>query len=237
MKRFNINEFIWFLILVFTDIYLYYLISTKKIFDYVSNKTEYYIWSAIAILAIVAIFQFFKIFTIPTREKLRKGYLLFILAFILMINSKSIKEIDTLQYKGITLVISDKSIEHSHSGEAIIPKEGSIRFTKENLYSYIEQLQENPQRYVGREAVISGVVYQVQGDKNTFYIGRNVISCCIADSQNVAIICDIKEKNLPVKGQWVEVSGKIEIGSFNYKNKIIKVPIIKASSYKNINEE
>ncbi|MDD7796107.1 TIGR03943 family putative permease subunit [Clostridium sp. 'White wine YQ'] len=237
MKRFNINEFIWFLILVFIDIYLYYLISTRKIFDYVSNKTEYYIWSAIVILAFVAIFQFFKIFTIPTREKLRKGYLIFIIAFILMINSKGIKEIDTLQFKGVTVVINNTPFEHSHSGEETIPNEGKISLTKENLYSYVEQLQENPQKYVGREAVISGVVYQVQGDENTFYIGRNVISCCIADSQNVVIICNIKEKKLPQKGQWVEVSGKIEIGSFNYKNNIIKIPIIKVNSYKNVNEE
>lgn len=238
MKRFNLNEFIWFLCLIFIVGYLYYLLQTENLYNYIHPKMFYYTVFAIVLIVIVALFQSRKIFTIPSRRGMKKGYAVFLLAFVFMMYGREISGIEATEYKGVTLVLNTQEVHEDEDVHEKINNTGVIEFNKEHFFCYFEELQENPKQYLGREVSISGVVYKAEEDKGLFYLGRSVLNCCIADSQNLALVFKTEKSDIPEKGQWLKVSGIIEANEVEYKGKIVVIPTIKVVSYNRVpNEE
>ena len=67
MKKFNIDELIWFIILILLDLSIVFLIRSGNISNFVSSDMIIYFYVSIIILTIVALFQFSRIFTIKIR--------------------------------------------------------------------------------------------------------------------------------------------------------------------------
>jgi putative membrane protein len=232
MKRFNINEFIWFIILLTFTLYIYYLLSTAKITLFVHPKLAKYSAFSLVIFGELTIFQLFKVFTVKTRVKFKKGYLFFIIVLIIAIfvapgglNSAIGDK------KGITLV-SSHSIEnigkHIHTKEEVINGE-VITFNDKYYLHYLEDLSENIDKHIGKKIIISGYVTKEDKlSKDEFILTRLLINCCAADSQVLGVLCKYNIDKPVDKDTWIIVEGIVSFKENKDKNNKItgKLPLI-----------
>lgn len=242
MKRFNINEFIWFVILLIFTFYLYYLLSTTEITMFVHPKLAKYSAFSFIIFGLLTTLQFFSIFTIKTRIKFKKGYVLFMLVLIIgiFIAPRGLNQ-EIAHKKGITLVSSGSAENiggHIHTKDEVISG-NVISFNDKNYIHYLEDLSENINKHVGKKIIISGYVTKEDKlNKDEFIITRLLINCCAADSQVIGILCRGDLTKSLNKDAWVRVEGIVsykEIKDGN--NKVVsKLPLIIVQKLTNINK-
>jgi putative membrane protein len=213
MKRFNLNEFIWFIVLFSFTLYTYYLLSTGKILLFVHPEMVKYSALSFIFLGELTVFQLFKIFTIKTRVSYRKGYLLFLITLIMgvFIAPKGLNS-DIWEKKGVTLV-SSGSIEnigkHSHEEKEKIHGD-VITFNAYNYLHYLEEISENMERHKGKRVVINGFILKDNSyEKNEFLLTRVLMNCCAADSQAIGILCRSNKSHELKNGDWVRIEGTI----------------------------
>ena len=75
MKKFNIDELIWFIILILLDLSILFLIRSGNITNFVSSDMIIYFYLSIIILSIFALFQFGRIFTIKRRVEVTNKFI------------------------------------------------------------------------------------------------------------------------------------------------------------------
>ena len=71
MKRFNFDEFLWFIVLILLDLSIIYLMYTGKIDFYIGKSMIKYCYITILMISIIALFQFQNIFTWVGSSKLK----------------------------------------------------------------------------------------------------------------------------------------------------------------------
>lgn len=231
MKKFNLNEFLWFLCLIFIELYLVYLLQSKNLYNYIHPKMKYYTLSGALIIGIVLLFQIRRIFTIPSRQGVKKGYIIFLFAFTFMVYGMGITGHMATEYKGVTLILDNHQEHGEDQDHGEINETGVIEFSKEHYYCYFEELQKNPEKFKGRDVLISGVVFKTDESKGIFYLGRSVLNCCVADSENLAFIFKTPEEEMPNKAQWLEVKGILDVNKVEYKGQQVTIPTIKVLSF------
>lgn len=213
MKRFNLNEFIWFVVLLSFTLYTYYLLSTGKVLLFVHPEMVKYSALSFIFLGELTVFQFFKIFTIKTRISYKKGYLLFFITLIMgVFIAPNGLNADIWEKKGVTLV-SSGSIEnigkHSHEEKEKIQGD-VINFNAYNYLHYLEEISENIEKHKGKRVVISGFILKDNSyAKNEFLLTRVLMNCCAADSQAIGILCRSNKISEFKKDDWVRIEGTI----------------------------
>jgi putative membrane protein len=227
MKRFNINEFIWFFILSLFTLYIYLLVSSGKITLFIHPKMIKYTAFSFVIFGELAIFQLFKVFTVKTRVKFRKGYILFFLVLIvgIFIAPGGLTS-DIKNKRGVTFVSTsniENIAEHSHSEKQTI--EGDvIIFNETNYIHYLEDLSSHIEEHVGKKIKITGFVLEDKKlEKDEFLISRMMMNCCAADSQILGLIARWDNSKSLEKDQWIRAEGTVSFKEEKDKdNKVIK---------------
>lgn len=226
MKRFNINEFFWFIILLAFTLYTYYLLSRGKILLFVHPEMVKYAALSFVIFGELTAFQIFKVFTVRTRVSFKKGYLLFFITLIVGIFiAPSGLNSDIWDKKGVTLV-SSGSIEnigkHSHEEKEKI-KGDLIIFNATNYIHYLEEISGHIDEHKGKRVIIEGFILKDDKyDNNEFLITRVLMNCCAADSQAIGVLGRFNKLSSFKKDDWVRVEGIIS----TKLNKGIVSPII-----------
>jgi putative membrane protein len=227
MKRFNINEFIWFLILTLFTLYIYFLISSGKITLFLHPKMIKYAAFSFVIFGELAVVQFFKIFTVTTRVRFKKGYVLFFITLIIGIFiAPGGLTSDIKAKKGVTLVSSsniENIAEHSHSEKQRI--EGNeIIFNEKNYIHYLEDLSSHIDEHVGKKIKITGFVLKEKNlNKDEFLISRMMMNCCAADSQILGVVGKWDKIEGLKQDDWIVVEGKVSFKEEKDKNnKVVK---------------
>jgi putative membrane protein len=82
MKKININELIWFLILASFSLFIHYLFKSNKITIYMHPKMFKFVIFSFIIFTILAVLQFNKIFT-DHKTPVNIGYIIFIIPLLL----------------------------------------------------------------------------------------------------------------------------------------------------------
>lgn len=232
MKRFNISEFIWFIILLVFTLYIYYLLITGRITLFVHPKLAKYSAFSLVILGELSVFQFFKIFTVKTRVSFKNGYIYFILVIIvgIFIAPGGLNS-EIGDKKGITLVTSH-SIEnigkHTHTKEELIIG-NTIVFNDKYYMHYLEELSEDLDKHIGKKIIISGYVTKSSKlGKDEFILTRLLINCCAADSQVLGISCRNASGTYIEKDSWIRVEGMVSYKeNRDSSNKLLgKLPLI-----------
>jgi putative membrane protein len=217
MRRFNTEEFIKFIIFAAFTAFLYYLLKTGRINNFIHPKMLTYIKLTIVGLSILALFQLTKIFTVMTRNKFRISHLILfstiLIGFMAAPNSLNSA---IAENKGVTLTNSNSNSPSSqHIKENII--NNTILFNDDNYYEILFDVADKVDQYNGKKIIISGFVYKEEGFKqNEFVIARMMMSCCAADSQVIGLMCKWDKAPQLNKDQWVSIEGKIE--STVYRN-------------------
>jgi putative membrane protein len=117
-KKLNLNELIWFLILVGFTCYFYFITSTGKITLFVHPKMVKYVRFALCFFIVLSIFQVRNIFSNKRAKALKLGYFMFIIPLTLGFFLKAGElSIDTVINKGFSLTSQLKIniLKHEHT--------------------------------------------------------------------------------------------------------------------------
>ncbi|SHK48920.1 putative membrane protein [Clostridium cavendishii DSM 21758] len=239
MKKFNLNELIWFLVLLTLSLYIFFMIYTGKIYILIHPKMKVYLIIGFIILFIFTIMQFPKIFTIPDRGGLKKNNLIFIFAVAMLMIAGNINVSSTyLEFKGVNLFpyYDDHEVKEKHNHETSIPS-GIIELKDENFYCYLEDIQKNIDDYIGREVQVEGMVYAKKNmNNNSFIVTRLVMNCCAADSQYIGVTCTYYGGNVKTN-TWVNIKGTVTKNTIkDSKGRDRVVPEVKVNSIEKIKE-
>lgn len=243
--KLNINEFIWFLILIGFSFYFYQLTYTGKLSYFIHPKMFKYCYFAIFALALMAVYQLSSVFLGSSHVKVKYGYLLFI--FILFVgfvidprglNAQAAlnRGISSLDRRVVTGDTKEENIEQK-SPIKRRPR-GSIEVNDKNYMEILNDIHNNLEDYQGKEISVDGFVYkEASFNSNTFVAARMLVNCCAADAEVVGYLCRYDNKANFSKEQWIKVTGvidKAEIEDGDRGKKV--VPVIDVTKITKINE-
>ena len=194
MKKFNIDELIWFILFVLLSLSLVFLIRSGKITNFVGSDMIIYFYLSIIILSVFAIFQFGRIFTIKRRVETTNKYIP--LTFTLCVGVVLLYVFPLL--KGNTDINEELLLKNN--ADAII-------INSEN-YSILNEIVENKEEYEGKKIVFLGYIDKIKENSDFTIIARQTVKCCQADKEKIQIKAKGLESNLE-EGQWINICGKI----------------------------
>lgn len=193
MKKFNIDELIWFIILVFLTLSIVFLIRSGNITNFVGVDMIKYFYLSIVILSVFSIFQFGRIFTIRRRVEVTNKFIP--LTFTLCV--------------GVVLLYVFPLLKNNHNinNEILFNNNDAIIITNNN-YGILSEINENRNTYEGKSIVFLGYVDENKSDSEFTIISREYIKCCQADKEKVQVRTKGIDSNIK-EGQWINICGKI----------------------------
>lgn len=224
-KTFNTDTALWSIVLLLIFYTFIKMIYSGDIKNFIHpDMIKYSIFGTIA-LGIMLIYNIFNAFSEGEQDKVRYGYILFLIPVIIymiikptgLTESAAINRGINLEfYKALMLEEGEshhhhEEGEHTHShgdGEIII-NEGELIISNENFFTTFKEIYKNPDKYQGTTVRIKG--FAVKDRSESFILSRMVVSCCAADTEVIGIRCKYEDTPKLSNGQWVEVRGKLQI--------------------------
>jgi putative membrane protein len=241
-KRLNINEFIWFVILLGFSYYFYKLIYSGEIANFMHPKMIKYVYVGFAAMGVLAIYQFFNLIDYHGGERVRYGYIMFMIPLFLGI-FVSPKGLDASAVKNRGISVFQK-VNSASAGKSIYNQDevkivdGEIVIDDKNYLQVMNKLYQDISKYKGKKISIKGFVYRdTDFSQDNFVAARMVLSCCAADAEVVGFMCKYNESNKLAKDKWVHITGVLEEGYINSKKgEKVSIPLIKVEKVINIEE-
>ena len=234
MKKFNFDEFLWFIVLGLLSISIAYLIFTGRVEFYIGEKMIKYIYITVIMISIIAIFQFKNIFTSKSNINLKTRLIPIILT--LMLGIISINEQKTFKHTELNenLINSKMDITslygHEDASNLIENNDNKqeVLVVNEDNPMVLEDIKVNPKEYIGKNLEIHGFVCKESYlNRDQLIIGRNVITCCAADSKIVGIMGQYDKAYELKENDKVNVKGVISSSTVKDSNNISHgIPII-----------
>ncbi|MFZ7102846.1 MAG: TIGR03943 family putative permease subunit [Peptococcaceae bacterium] len=237
MKKFNLNEFLWFIILVAFAYYIYVLFQTMKIKAFIHPKMFKYTLFSGGVFIVLAIFQIRKIFSYAKIKRIKLGYLIFLIPLFLAftVNPDSLSAQIAAQKKGAD--ISDHNLNNldplrsetntNNSDPGDYDKSGGAEFL-----NALMAVSANSDRILGQEVELAGFVFrETDFQKNNFVIARLIMACCAADVQVVGLLCEWDQGSEVADNEWIKVTGTVQKTTrYNrYSKQEETVPLLKVS--------
>lgn len=237
MRRFNFDEFLWFIVLILLDLSIIYLTFTGKIDFYIGKKMIKYIYITIVMISAITIIQLRNVFTSKGNLSLKRKLLPIILTMILGIIS--INKQGTFKHIELNRELKEskessidmKSLYEHELDYSTIKSENhkkEILVVNEANAMILDDIRINPKKYIGRNLEIRGFVCKESYlNKNQFIIGRIVMDCCAADSKIVGIIGEYDKVYDLNENENIIVRGTIGSSTIKDDNNVShSVPII-----------
>lgn len=231
-KKLNINEFVWFLILVLFTYYFYSLIHSGDLKLFLHPKMFIYVYMACGFFLVLSVFQVAKIFEQCIKQRFKYGYILFFIPLFLGFVVKP---------NGLNNSVSNNrgiSVLHQHSYKMRnVTDKDLLEVDSSNFYDVLEGLSHNPDQYKGKKINISGFIYKESSfDRNQFVIARMAVACCAADTQIVGLMCNYNNAYKLKENQWVRATGYIDTISISINGIEDKIPLLVLETIKEIEE-
>jgi|GEM_PF-1445388 len=254
MKRFNFEEFLWFITLMLLDVSVAYLVYTGKISFYIGKSLIKYMYITIIMISIITVSQIKNIFTSAGSSNIRLKLIPIFIAIVLGIIS--INNLQTFRHSELDEDIRENrtskidrrslyehefdynfnknksNINHEYEGEQENSKNGNKQETiiiDYNNPMTIEEIRINPEKYVGRELEIHGFICkETYLNKNQFIIGKIIMTCCAADSKAVGLVGEYDQIENFSESENVNIIGTIDTSTIKDENNIIhRIPVVK----------
>lgn len=242
MKRLNKEEGIGFLVLLGWSLYLFYLLKTGKIIQFIHPKRLFVMWVAEAGLALLTVFQLTKVFKLSNHQTGVKKYVP--LSIVLMCGAITLTPY-TIVAKADKVTIESVSsaenqmIESSETGTATIDKTSldELVFDDDNYTKLLYDVQQAPEQYEGKKVKAVGFVYREASFTDTeFVVGRMYMLCCAADAQLIGLMGQWDKAASLEDGQWVSVEGTLATQYYQEDDMKGIIPIIKITELRPIEE-
>jgi putative membrane protein len=237
--KLNKSELKWFIILIGFTWYTYNLISTGKIYFFLNPKMIKYVHFSFIIFLILCIFQIRRLFISAKNNRRDISFYLFILPLFLgiFVNPQGLNTEIASKRGAITIgqnisttaepVLESQStnakstIQNEPTNALIINGKNFTHITDDLTYN-------NPNKYKGKEVVITGFVYRDNSySKNQFLISRLMMVCCAADTEVTGILCDWNKASIQKSNTWVKVTGKIDLENLTIDGEKSITPVIR----------
>lgn len=229
MKRFNLDQFIWFMILLGMGISLTVLVLTGDIYMIIDSDRKISTWFMLIMIYILTFIQLSKVKTVPSRQGIKGGYFqfLFLIVVLIFVSTINITKV-SLEAKGVKLYHNSHNNDehHGHHHTEIEIIDNIIKIPYGNFHSSVEELFSHKEKYMGKIIEIEGIYYDLS-QEDSFIITMLDMNCCIADSEYVGVYCE-KIKAIDdyrfESGDKIKVRGIIE--NFEEDNKeLIKIKV------------
>lgn len=213
MRRINISQAVWFILLLGLSFYLFMLVISGDLTRFIHPRMTIYIYFALGALMIMAAFQGTRIFE-EGKGRIKKGYAVFLLPLVcgMLMHPGSLNE-DISKNKGV--VISPSQIDLSYKDSTYVDdsvRDGIITLTENNFTKVLYSIWSSPDKYVGRSISLEGFIYRDEDmAQNQLIISRMIINCCVADTVVVGIAAEYGEIEKLQENEWVSVVGKINM--------------------------
>lgn len=242
MFKINVKELKWFIILVGFTYYMYYLISTKKLYLFIHPRMTIYMYFSFFIFIILSLLQIKKIFKVKGgHAKAASTIFLLPLVLVYIVNPQGLNA-EIASQKGYSTnsyeVVSSTTAEATDSksgGSSVSGLKGNLIKPNEQNYSdVVNEIMYNANKYKGKKINLGGFVYK-DGTfpKDIFVVGRMLIICCAADAELTGLAVKMDNSTLQ-NDQWVEITGVIDVmPNFDKDDKDNKtIPVIKVTNVK-----
>jgi putative membrane protein len=233
LRKFNLNEIFWFLILGGFYIYICYLLITGRLRYFIHPRMFKYIELSLFALTILAINQFLKVFKNSKKSKVKKGYALFLipllLGFIVSPNGLNTSMADKKGYAPETVSSTAVYDSNKKSSEIDYYDNGTITFNDDEYSTILADVSSNYKKYNGKNVEIEGFVFRDKGfKKDEFVAARFLMICCAADTSIVGLMGNWDRAEDLKSGEWVRVNGKIKytLGYDQYTKEKSMLPTI-----------
>lgn len=198
MRKFNVEEFIWLLILILLTTYIGYLMISGEVYNYLSIKTARNLYIVLVILPILIIVQVMKVISFNSRTDTSLKFMpiifTLIIGVLLLLRGYIYKDSNNKLLSFNNLFAKD-AIEINHE-----------------THHLLEDLEVEGEEYLDKYIIFTGFVYRYEGEK--FILGREEMNCCAADSYIIGVKTLSKDKFK--EGQWIKVLGKISFDGEYY---------------------
>ncbi|SKC81196.1 TIGR03943 family putative permease subunit [Maledivibacter halophilus] len=215
MRKFNINEFIWFIILVSFTYYIYQLFDTGRINIYLHPKMFKYVLFSLIIFTLLSIFQIRKIFSQNRTKKIKAGFIIFIIPLFLgfALNPDSLST-QILSNKGVNITNNDlnngvavgdeltklqqSDYYNEEDNSDLEDNEVKEEFINENYFNNknydtnskkfkytLMESYENLDEMIGQEIELSGFVYREPDSSKNRFVISRLLMICCAADAQV----------------------------------------------------
>lgn len=237
MKRFNIDEFIWFIVLVSLNIWLIYLLRNSKASFYIGSSITKYLYVAVVMITVISLFQFTNIFTPKSINNIKFKTIPII--FTIIIGIISLNFHNTFKHIELNKELTHTVHEHHDHKESDVEEQlkeksltqNNIIIDETNAF-LLKIINEKPENYINKNLEVHGFICKENYLKeNQFIVGRIIMNCCAADAEATGIICESNIKNNLSENDNVCIKGIIKYSYVKGKdNKDFKVPVLVMSS-------
>jgi len=223
MKKLNINNLIWFIVLLCYTLFFASLLYTGRINLFIHPKMHKYTMVALIAFIILSGFQFTRIFHEDDAAEIKLGYLILILPIAIGIAYKpkalngrwvEVRGLNLLQVENICQDHKEKS-----SMQEVVARDNIILLNDKNYVDTLSVIYKSKENYKGKKIIFEGFVYKQHNiGKNQFITARTVVNCCAADAQVIGFICKYDGSNGIQEDQWVRVTGTIDTTKYIDEN-------------------
>lgn len=226
MRKFNLDELLWLVVLILMIFSLSFLLYSGKIEFYIGKKMIIYIYLSIIMLLIMTVFQICNVFTPKSELNIKSKLIPIVLALI--IGAISINEKNYFRHIELNNNIINESEEGENKKDKVTKIVDSNIIIDDNNLLVLEDIRLNPDRYIGKNIEMCGFICKEAYLKNTqCVIGRIVMTCCAADSKVVGILIEDEEVLKLKENDWVYVKGTLSYTTINDDDGVShRVPVI-----------
>lgn len=108
-----------------------------------------------------------------------------------------------------------------------------IEMNNEVFEPYFGQINEEPEKYIGKTIKMQGFVYKEEDfQPNQLVLTRFLITHCIADASSIGFLTEFNEAYSLEQDTWLDVEGTLEMTVYNGS----EMPTLKITSWKVIKE-
>lgn len=210
MKKLNL-DIVFKIIILFSYSFMFYImISSGMIKDFVHPRIIPYIILS-SIVMIISVFCL--IFYIGSKPKVRRSFKSYIIFFIPLLIGFILK----MNYKANSQVIKMDSDR--------IPIENIITIDNDNFIDLCSKSSE----YLLKNIEAIGFIKSTN-NMNEFILGRNIMTCCVADLDEIGIRCVVKDNIKLDDYTWVSIKGVVK------EDKITNESYVEITNLKSVNE-
>lgn len=196
MKRFNIDEFIWFLTLILFTWIMFYFYRSGRITYFIDKEMIKYFYVSIGIMVIFSVFQIKNIFKHRARTEISNKFLPLIFTIIICIVFLYV--IPIMKSSKVDSLLENEKIEES-----------GVLVISNNNYQILNEIEFKEEVYDGQKIYMIGFIKRDKELKNDEgYLSREVISCCQSDKSMVKVRIKGLNNNY-TDGTWVKAIGVI----------------------------
>jgi|GEM_PF-2896937 len=221
--KLNIQALVELTILIGFSYLIYDLLKTGSVLYYIHPKMVKYLLFALIVLILMALIKLQRIFTYGGDIRIRPHYLIFIvpLMMALVLEHQSIST-SSANIRGVSLdsIGISKGVTNT-SNETYTANyykvDNRIILKAENYMTQLSEILHNVEKFHGAEVELEGFIYREPHlFDGQFIISRTILSCCVADAENIGLLSYWEAEERLKDKTWVKAIGILQ--SSEYEN-------------------